>query len=263
MQYLALLSHIRQNGIDRPDRTGVGTRSIFGAQMRFDLSEGFPIVTTKRVNFKAVVHELLWFLAGDTNITYLNDNGVHIWDEWADENGDLGPVYGAQWRSWPTRSGEPIDQIQNVIKSIRKNPTSRRHIVTAWNPEEVNEMALPPCHLLFQFYVADGKLSCHLIQRSLDCFLGCPFNQASYSLLTHMIAHVTGLEPGEFIHTVSDAHIYHNHFEQVDRQLSRKPYERPVLWLDECVQSIDEYTFDSIALEGYKCHPAIRAPIAV
>lgn len=262
-QYLDLLRHIRENGTVKHDRTGVGTQSVFGYQMRFDLQDGFPLLTTKKVHLKSIIHELLWFIAGDTNIGYLKDNGVSIWDEWADENGDLGPVYGHQWRSWTCADGRCIDQLGNVIESIRKNPDSRRLLVTAWNPGEVDSMALPPCHCLFQFYVADGKLSCQLYQRSADTFLGLPFNIASYSLLTMMIAQVCGLRPGEFIHTTGDTHIYLNHFRQVDLQLDREPRRLPVMKLNPDVKEITDFRYGDFTLEGYDPWPAIKAPVAV
>ncbi len=262
-QYLDLLSHVMENGSDRGDRTGTGTRAVFGYQMRFDLAAGFPVLTTKKLHLKSIIHELLWFLAGDTNIKYLKDNGVSIWDEWADENGNLGPVYGSQWRSWPAPDGRRIDQIANVVESIRTNPNSRRHIVSAWNPAEVDEMALPPCHCLFQFHVSDGKLSCQLYQRSADIFLGVPFNIASYALLTMMVAQVTGLEPGEFIHTLGDAHLYHNHFEQAREQLTRRPGPLPTMWINPEVRDIFGFRYEDFRLENYQAAPTIRAPIAV
>lgn len=262
-QYLDLLSHIRTNGILRGDRTGVGTQSVFGHQMRFDLNEGFPVLTTKKLHLKSIIHELLWFLAGDTNIKYLNDNGVRIWDEWADETGELGPVYGHQWRSWPTPDGGKIDQIANLIEQIKSNPSSRRHIICAWNVAEVEQMALPPCHCLFQFYVADDKLSCLLYQRSADTFLGVPFNIASYALLTMMVAQVTGLELGEFIHTLGDAHLYTNHFTQADLQLSRSPLALSTMKINPDVKSIFDFHYDDFELAGYEAHPHIKAPIAV
>ena len=261
--YLDLLQLVLDTGTDRGDRTGTGTRSIFGHQMRFDLAEGFPMLTTKKLHQKSIVHELLWFLKGDTNVRYLQDNGVRIWDEWADENGDLGPVYGSQWRSWPDGKGGSIDQIANVVESIRKSPSSRRHIVSAWNPAEVNEMALPPCHCLFQFYVADGRLSCQLYQRSADIFLGVPFNIASYALLTHMMAQVTGLQPGTFVHTFGDAHLYHNHFEQARLQLARKPKPLPRLALNPDVKDIFGFVYDDIQVLDYDAHPHIKAAVAV
>ena len=262
-QYLDLLRHVRDNGTDRSDRTGTGTRSIFGYQMRFDLSEGFPVVTTKKLHLKSIIHELLWFLAGDTNIRYLKENGVRIWDEWADENGDLGPVYGHQWRSWPTPNGETVDQISNLLDQIRTKPDSRRLIVSAWNVADVDKMALPPCHCLFQFYVADGKLSCQLYQRSADLFLGVPFNIASYSLLTMMMAQVCDLEPGDFVHSFGDAHLYHNHFEQVDEQLSRTPGSLPSMRMNPDVKDLFAFTFDDFELVDYVAQPHIAAPVAV
>ena len=262
-QYLDLLARILNEGADKNDRTGTGTRSVFGHQMRFDLEAGFPMVTTKRLPIKAIVHELLWFLAGDTNIKYLKDNGVSIWDEWADANGDLGPVYGAQWRSWPTADGGSIDQIANVVDMIKRSPDSRRLIVTAWNPADVERMALPPCHCLFQFYVARGRLSCQLYQRSADVFLGVPFNIASYALLTMMMAQVTGLRPGEFIHTFGDAHLYSNHFEQARLQLTRTPRQLPTMTLDPAVKDIFEFRIDHFKLENYDPHPHIKAEVSV
>ena len=261
--YLNLLSHVMENGVDRGDRTGTGTRGVFGYQMRFDLQRGFPLLTTKKLHLKSIVHELLWFLMGETNIAYLKENGVRIWDDWADEKGDLGPVYGSQWRSWPAGDGESIDQIERLIDSIKNNPNSRRHIVSAWNPTEIEDMALPPCHCLFQFYVADGKLSCQLYQRSADIFLGVPFNIASYALLTHMVAQVTGLEVGEFVHTFGDAHIYHNHFEQARLQLSRTPKLLPQLVINAQRKSIFDFEFGDFAFENYEADPTIKAPIAV
>jgi thymidylate synthase len=263
IQYHDLLKHIMEQGVDKPDRTGTGIRSVFGYQMRFDLSEGLPLVTTKKVHLRSIIHELLWFLQGDTNIAYLKENGVRIWDEWADENGDLGPVYGYQWRSWPSPKGGNIDQISNLIENIKKNPYSRRHIVSAWNPAFVDEMALPPCHTLFQFYVADGKLSCQLYQRSADTFLGVPFNIASYALLTLMIAQVCDLEPGDFVHTFGDAHIYSNHFEQVNEQLSRDFRPLPHIKLNPEVKDIFNFKFEDFKLENYDPHPHIKAPVAV
>ncbi|KAA3512769.1 thymidylate synthase [Agrobacterium vitis] len=262
-QYLDLLQHVMESGSDRGDRTGTGTRSVFGYQMRFDLAEGFPVLTTKKLHLRSIIHELLWFLKGDTNIAYLKENGVSIWDEWADENGDLGPVYGAQWRSWPKPGGGHIDQIANLVESIKTNPNSRRHIVSAWNPAEVDEMALPPCHCLFQFYVADGKLSCQLYQRSADIFLGVPFNIASYALLTMMVAQVTGLKAGDFVHTLGDAHLYANHFEQARLQLSRQPKPLPVMRINPDVKDVFGFEFSHFSLEGYVAEPAIKAPIAV
>src|SRR5918996_4162948 len=260
-QYLELMEHTLADGVEKRDRTGTGTVSVFGHQMRFDLNQGFPLVTTKKLHVKSIVHELLWFLAGDTNIKYLNDHGVRIWDEWADERGDLGPVYGYQWRSWPAQDGRTIDQIANVVAMIRRSPDSRRLIVTAWNPADVDKMALPPCHCLFQFYVAEGRLSCQLYQRSADVFLGVPFNIASYALLTLMVAQVTELEPGEFVHTFGDAHLYENHLEQARLQLEREPRALPELWLDPAVTSIDDFTIDSVKVSGYDPHPLIKAPI--
>ena len=262
-QYLDLLSHVMENGADRGDRTGTGTRAVFGQQMRFDLGAGFPVLTTKKLHLKSIIHELLWFLKGDTNIAYLNANGVTIWDEWADENGDLGPVYGAQWRSWPDGKGGQIDQIANVVEQIGSNPNSRRLIVSAWNPALVDEMALPPCHCLFQFFVADGRLSCQLYQRSADIFLGVPFNIASYALLTQMIAQVTGLKPGDFVHTLGDAHLYHNHFDQAREQLSRIPGRLPTLRINPDVTDLFDFKFEDFELVGYEAAPTIRAPIAV
>ncbi|MGX5844054.1 thymidylate synthase [Mesorhizobium sp. ArgA1] len=262
-QYLDLLQHVLDNGADRGDRTGIGTRGVFGHQMRFDLSRGFPVTTTKKLHLKSIVHELLWFLAGDTNIKYLNDHGVSIWDEWADENGDLGPVYGKQWRSWPDGHGGSIDQIANLLKEIRKNPNSRRLIVSAWNPVEVEAMALPPCHCLFQFYVSEGKLSCQLYQRSADIFLGVPFNIASYALLTLMVAQVTGLKPGDFVHTLGDAHLYSNHFEQAREQLRRTPKALPTLWINPDVKDLFAFRFEDFRLENYFADATIKAPIAV
>ncbi|MCX4359494.1 MAG: thymidylate synthase [Rikenellaceae bacterium] len=262
-QYHRLLETIMSEGVRRGDRTGTGTLSIFGHQMRFDLSEGFPLLTTKKLHLRSIIHELLWFLSGDTNIGYLHDNGVTIWDEWADENGDLGPVYGHQWRSWPTPDGGTIDQISGVVDQIKRNPESRRLIVSAWNVAEVDKMALPPCHTLFQFYVAEGKLSCQLYQRSADVFLGVPFNIASYALLTMMMAQVTGLEAGEFVHTTGDTHIYLNHLDQVREQLSRTPRPLPVMKINPEVDDIFGFRYDDFSLEGYDPYPAIKAPIAV
>lgn len=262
-QYETLLAHAYKNGIDKSDRTGVGTRSVFGYQMRFNLAEGFPLVTTKKLHIRSIVHELLWFLSGSSNIKYLHDNGVTIWDEWADENGDLGPVYGVQWRSWPAPDGRKIDQITNLIEGIKKNPDSRRHLVVAWNPAEVDKMALPPCHCLFQFYVAAGKLSCQLYQRSCDIFLGVPFNIASYSLLTHMVAQQCDLDIGDFVWTGGDCHIYKNHFEQVELQLSRTPRAYPKLVIARKPESIFDYKFEDFVIEGYDPWPHIKAPIAV
>ncbi|TKD47552.1 MAG: thymidylate synthase, partial [Mesorhizobium sp.] len=262
-RYLDLLKHVLENGADRGDRTGTGTRSIFGYQMRFDLVRGFPVTTTKKLHLKSIVHELLWFLAGDTNIKYLNDHGVSIWDEWADENGNLGPVYGKQWRSWPDGHGGTIDQIANLLKEIRKNPNSRRLIVSAWNPAEVEAMALPPCHCLFQFYVSEGRLSCQLYQRSADIFLGVPFNIASYAMLTLMVAQVTGLKPGDFVHTLGDAHLYANHFEQAREQLRRTPKALPTLWINPEVKDLFAFRFEDFRLENYLADATIKAPIAV
>ncbi|HYM98158.1 MAG TPA: thymidylate synthase [Aestuariivirgaceae bacterium] len=262
-QYLDVMQKVLDEGTAKADRTGTGTRSIFGYQMRFDLSHGFPLLTTKRLHVKSIIYELLWFVRGDTNIKYLKDHGVRIWDEWADGNGDLGPVYGAQWRSWPARDGTTIDQLGNVIQTLRTNPQSRRLIVTAWNPADVEEMALPPCHCLFQFYVANGRLSCQLYQRSADIFLGVPFNIGSYALLTHMVAHVTGLKPGEFIHTLGDAHLYLNHIEQVREQLKRKPLALPRLIIKRDVGEIGDFRFEDFEIAGYQSHPHIAAPVAV
>jgi thymidylate synthase len=262
-QYLDLLETVLDEGTDKPDRTGTGTRSIFGHQMRFDLSEGFPAVTTKKLYIRSLIYELLWFLRGDSSIAYLEDHDVSIWDEWADEEGELGPVYGVQWRSWPAPDGEHIDQIAEVVDNIRENPHSRRHLVSAWNVGQLDEMALPPCHVLFQFYVADGTLSCQLYQRSADIFLGLPFNIASYSLLTAMVARVTGLERGEFVHTIGDAHLYQNHLSQARTQLDRQPYDPAELHLAPDVASIDDFTYDDIELVDYDHHPHISAPIAV
>lgn len=262
-QYLDMLRHIMENGVDKGDRTGTGTRSVFGYQTRFDLSEGFPLLTTKKLHLKSIIHELLWFLQGSTNIKYLVDNGVSIWNEWADEKGELGPVYGYQWRSWPTPDGGHIDQIADIIKTIKNNPNSRRIIVSAWNVADVNNMALPPCHCLFQYYVANGKLSCQLYQRSCDTFLGVPFNIASYALLTMMVAQVCDLEPGEFIHTYGDLHIYNNHFEQVKEQLSREPRALPKMKINPEVKDIFGFKYEDFELVGYDPHPAIKAPIAV
>lgn len=262
-QYLDLMQHVKTNGTKKMDRTGTGTLSVFGHQMRFDLTEGFPVVTTKKLHLRSIIHELLWFLKGDTNIKYLHDNKVSIWDEWADENGNLGPVYGYQWRSWPTPDGKHIDQISQLIDQIKNNPDSRRLIVSAWNVGEIENMALPPCHAFFQFYVADGKLSCQLYQRSADIFLGVPFNIASYALLTMMIAQVTGLAPGEFIHTLGDAHLYTNHLEQTEEQLSRKPFPLPIMKINPDVSSIFDFTFEDFELVGYESHAHIKAPVAV
>ena len=262
-QYLDLLEDILENGARRSDRTGTGTLGVFGRQMRFDLSQGFPLLTTKKLHVKSIVYELLWFLRGDTNVRWLQERGVSIWDEWADADGELGPVYGHQWRHWPARDGAEIDQIANVVASIRSKPDSRRHIVSAWNPAEVDRMALPPCHALFQFYVADGELSCQLYQRSADIFLGVPFNIASYALLTLMVAQVTGLKPGDFVHTLGDAHLYLNHLEQAREQLARTPRPFPRLKLNPAVQDLFAFAYEDFTLEGYDPHPLIRAPIAV
>lgn len=262
-QYHQLLQHILDKGTDKTDRTGTGTRSVFGYQMRFDLAEGFPLVTTKKVHLRSIIHELLWFLKGETNIAYLKENGVSIWDEWADANGELGPVYGKQWRRWEGKNGRVVDQITALIQEIKKNPDSRRLIVSAWNVAELSEMALMPCHSLFQFYVADGRLSCQLYQRSADVFLGVPFNIASYALLTHMIAQVCQLKPGDFVHTFGDVHIYSNHFEQVKLQLSRQPYPLPTLKLNPAVTDLFSFRFEDIEILNYQCHPAIKAPVAV
>jgi thymidylate synthase len=262
-QYEQLLKHIYETGTFKSDRTGTGTRSIFGAQLRFNLQEGFPLITTKKVHLKSIIHELLWFIKGETNTKYLKDNGVSIWDEWANENGDLGPVYGYQWRSWPAANGTYIDQLSEVIDTIKKNPDSRRMIVSAWNVSDLNKMALMPCHAFFQFYVANGKLSCQLYQRSADMFLGVPFNIASYAFLTHMIAQVCNLEVGDFIHTFGDAHIYSNHFEQVELQISREPKPYPSLQLNPAVQSIFDFTYEDFTIQNYNPHPAIKAPVAV
>jgi thymidylate synthase len=262
-QYLDLMRHVRAHGVYKNDRTGTGTYSVFGHQLRFDLADRFPLVTTKRVFLKGVIHELLWFLKGSTNVHELQQQGVHIWDEWADERGELGPVYGAQWRSWPAPDGSTIDQISDVIARIRREPESRRLIVSAWNVAELESMALPPCHTLFQFYVAEGRLSCQLYQRSADLFLGVPFNIASYALLTLMVAQVTGYEPGEFIHTFGDVHLYANHLEQADLQLAREPFELPTITLNAEVKDLFGFRYEDFALHGYRCHPAIPAPIAV
>ncbi len=262
-QYLDLLQYILDNGIEKNDRTGVGTRSVFGYQMRFDLQKGFPLVTTKKLHLRSIIYELLWFIHGDTNIKFLHDNNVSIWDEWADENGDLGPIYGKQWRRWEGKDCKVIDQLSWVINEIIKNPNSRRLIVSAWNVAEISEMKLPPCHVLFQFYVANNKLSCQLYQRSADIFLGVPFNIASYSLLTHMIAQVTGLQVGEFIHTFGDAHLYLNHIEQAKLQLSREPFPLPQLKLNPNIKNIDDFKFEDIEIINYQAHPSIKADVAV
>ena len=261
--YLDLLQHVLDNGVDRGDRTGTGTRSVFGHQVRYDLRESFPLLTTKKLHLRSIIHELLWFISGDTNIKYLKDNKVKIWDEWADENGDLGPVYGKQWRRWEGKDGKIIDQITELVKQIKTNPQSRRLLVNAWNVGEVNEMALPPCHCLFQFYVANGELSCQLYQRSADIFLGVPFNIASYAIFTHMLAQVCGLKVGEFVHTLGDAHIYHNHFDQAKEQLSRAPMELPQLELNPDIKDLFDFKFEDIKITGYESHPSIKAPIAV
>ena len=262
-QYLDFMQHVLDNGVDKSDRTGTGTRSVFGYQMRFDLGQGFPCLTTKKLHLRSIIHELLWFLQGDTNIRYLKENGVRIWDEWADENGDLGPVYGYQWRSWPTPDGGHVDQISQLIEQIKTNPDSRRHIVSAWNVANVNDMALPPCHSLFQFYVADGRLSCQLYQRSADIFLGVPFNIASYALLTMMVAQVCDLEPGDFVHTFGDAHLYSNHFEQAQLQLSRTPGTLPTMSINPDVKDIFAFTFEDFELKDYEPQAHIAAPVAV
>jgi thymidylate synthase len=262
-QYHQLLQHILDNGVSKTDRTGTGTISCFGYQLRFNLQDGFPMVTTKKLHLKSIVYELLWFLKGDTNIKYLNENGVRIWDEWADENGDLGPVYGKQWRSWQGANGKTVDQVVDVIKQIKTTPDSRRMIISAWNVADLQEMALMPCHCLFQFYVAEGKLSCQLYQRSADVFLGVPFNIASYALLTMMIARVTGLEPGEFVHTFGDVHLYNNHLEQARLQLTREPYPLPKMKIDPSINDIFNFSFEDFTLENYQFHPHIKAPVAV
>jgi thymidylate synthase len=262
-QYLDLLRLALETGVDKTDRTGTGTRSLFGHQMRFDLGDGFPMVTTKKLHLKSIIYELLWFLRGETNVKWLQEHGVTIWDEWADRNGELGPVYGYQWRSWPSRTDGTIDQISNLVRDIKTNPDSRRLIVTAWNPADVPKMALPPCHCLFQFYVADGKLSCQLYQRSADIFLGVPFNIASYALLTLMVAQVTGLKPGTFVHSLGDAHLYNNHFDQAREQLARAPLPLPAMRLNPAVKDIFDFTFEDFTLENYQAHPSIKAPIAV
>ncbi len=262
-QYLDLLDLVLQQGVERDDRTGTGTKSLFGHQMRFDLAQGFPVLTTKKLHLKSIIHELLWFLKGETNIAYLKENGVSIWDEWADEEGELGPVYGSQWRSWPTPDGHQIDQIALLVKALNNNPHSRRHVVSAWNPAQVEDMALPPCHCLFQFYVAEGKLSCQLYQRSADVFLGVPFNIASYALLTLMLAQVTKLEPGDFVHTFGDVHLYLNHVEQAKTQLSRQPKKLPTMNINEAVTDLFAFKFDDFELIDYQPDPHIKAPVAV
>jgi thymidylate synthase len=262
-QYLDLMRHVLEHGTIKADRTGTGTRSVFGWQMRFDLAAGFPVLTTKKLHLRSIIHELLWFLRGETNIKYLKDNGVSIWDEWADASGELGPVYGYQWRHWPARNGGEIDQIVQLIEGLKKNPDSRRHLVTAWNPADVDRMALPPCHALFQFYVADGRLSCQLYQRSADIFLGVPFNIASYALLTLMVAQVVGLKPGDFVHTLGDAHLYSNHLEQAKLQLSRETRMLPTLRINPEVKDLFAFRFEDFTLEGYDPHPHISAPVAV
>ena len=262
-QYLDLLDRVLSNGVDRGDRTGTGTRAVFGHQMRFDLAEGFPLLTTKKLHTRSIFHELLWFIKGDTNVRYLQENGVSIWDEWADENGDLGPVYGKQWRRWQTADGREIDQLSDLIAQIRNNPESRRMMLSAWNPADLPDMALPPCHCLFQFFVADDRLSCQLYQRSADIFLGVPFNIASYALLTHMIAAVCGLKAGEFVHTLGDAHLYVNHFDQAREQLTRKPGPQPQLIMHRVPSEIDEFTYDDFEIVNYEAQPHIAAPIAV
>lgn len=259
-QYLDMLRYVLENGVDKMDRTGVGTRSVFGQQMRFDLSRGFPLMTTKKMHLKSIIHELLWFIKGDTNVKYLRDNGVRIWNEWADENGDLGPIYGSQWRDW---NGEGIDQLAQVVDKLKNNPNDRRMIVSAWNVSKISEMRLPPCHMMFQFYVANGKLSCMLYQRSCDMFLGVPFNIASYALLTMMLAQVCNLEPGEFVHTLGDTHIYHNHFEQVKEQLRREPLPLPTMRLNPQVKDINDFKYEDFTLENYECYGAIKAQVAV
>ncbi len=262
-QYLDLLDHVVKNGVKKEDRTGTGTISTFGYQMRFDLADGFPVLTTKKLHLKSIIYELLWFLKGSTNVKYLQENGVKIWNEWADDDGELGPIYGYQWRSWPDYEGGNIDQIINVIESIKNNPNSRRHIVSAWNVGAIDDMNLPPCHILFQFYVADGKLSCQLYQRSADIFLGVPFNIASYALLLQMVAQVTGLKPGTFVHTLGDAHIYTNHIEQSKLQISREPYKLPIMKINPDVKNIFDFKFEDFKLEGYESHPHIKGAISI
>ncbi len=262
-QYLDLMRHVRAHGTRKEDRTGTGTLSVFGHQMRFDLSQGFPALTTKKLHLRSIIHELLWFLSGDTNVRYLHENGVSIWDEWADENGELGPIYGSQWRSWPAPGGRHIDQVAQILEQIRRTPDSRRIIISAWNVGELDRMALPPCHAFFQFYVAEARLSCQLYQRSADIFLGVPFNIASYALLTMMIAQVSGLEPGDFVHTLGDAHLYLNHLEQADLQLSRQPRELPTMRLNPDVTSLFEFRYTDFELQNYEPHPHIKAPVAV
>ncbi|HEX7494201.1 MAG TPA: thymidylate synthase [Bacteroidales bacterium] len=262
-QYLDLLDHVLKTGIEKKDRTGTGTISLFGYQMRFDLEEGFPLLTTKKLHLKSIIHELLWFISGDTNTKYLNDNGVKIWDKWADKDGNLGPIYGYQWRSWPSGEGRKIDQLENVINSIKKSPDSRRHIISSWNVGELEKMALPPCHILFQFYVAAGKLSCQLYQRSADIFIGVPFNIASYSLLTHMVAQVTGLKPGNFVHTLGDAHIYLNHIDQVKLQLSREPFKLPKMVINSKITDILNFRYKDFTLKDYVSHPHIKGDISI
>ena len=262
-QYLDLLTRVLDEGAQKGDRTGTGTKSVFGHQMRFDLSKGFPVLTTKKLHLRSIIHELLWFLQGNTNVKYLQENKVRIWNEWADENGELGPIYGYQWRSWPGQNGEHIDQISQIIDSIKNNPNSRRHIVNAWNVSEIKNMALPPCHILFQFYVADGKLSCQLYQRSADIFLGVPFNIASYALLTMMVAQVTGLKPGEFVHTLGDAHIYLNHIDQVKLQLTRNTFDLPQMHINPEIKSIFDFKYEDFELKNYKAHPSIKGEISV
>jgi thymidylate synthase len=262
-QYLDLLNHVLKTGIEKSDRTGTGTLSVFGYQMRFNLDEGFPVLTTKKLHLKSIIHELLWFISGDTNTRYLNEKGVKIWNEWADKDGNLGPVYGYQWRSWPAADGRKIDQLANVISSIKKSPDSRRHIISAWNVGDLDRMALPPCHLLFQFYVAGGRLSCQLYQRSADIFIGVPFNIASYALLTHMVAQATGLKPGDFVHTLGDAHIYLNHIPQVRLQLTRQPYDLPVMTINPEITDILKFRYEDFSLTGYVAHPHIKGDIAV